>query len=379
MTGIYVHIPYCRSKCIYCDFYSQPACNPDWDSLVNALLREARERMPGYAAGEKEGFTIYIGGGTPSLMDLPAFRKLASGLHALTGALPVREFTLEVNPDDVTQEKAAGWAGCGVGRISMGVQSLVDVELRAIGRRHNAAEAISAYGVLRNRFDNISLDLMFGLPLQSLESLAATLDGIGKLRPEHISAYSLMYEERTALTKLRDAGRITEAAEDTSTGMFRLINRTLAERGYSRYELSNYSLPGREAVHNSLYWCGAPYIGIGPGAHSYDGDSLRTANPPDTTGYLRKWNGNEGDWQPETETLTPEIKREEMIMTRLRTRQGLDLREYGEKFGTAERCKIENSARRWITGGLMNGTHGATLVLSDEGVMISDEIIVSLL
>lgn len=388
MSGVYVHVPFCRRRCIYCDFYTVGERLAVWGDYVSAVLVEARERLhPSMSAGID---TIYIGGGTPSLLPEAEFRRLAEGLLELTGN--VTEFTVEVNPDDVTPGLVSVWRESGVNRVSMGVQSLVDAELHAIGRRHDGRRARESYEVLSRGFDNVSLDLMFGLPRQTLESLRKSVEGIIAMSPEHVSVYSLMYEERTALTRLRDEGRIAEQSEQASADMFRMLSEMLAGAGYEQYEISNYAKPGFQSRHNSAYWQGTPYIGLGPGAHSYDGDRLRTANLPDLRAYLNYWGKGVGILPAESETLGDDELREEMIMTRLRTRDGLDLTEFRRRFGESATRRLLRDSHRWLADGLLTlvlpdsslsaipnqfPTEGR-LALTRDGIMISDEIFASL-
>lgn len=384
-AGIYVHIPYCARRCLYCDFYTEGVIRADWPAYVSALLAELRQRLDGPEGDilrDADRYTLYIGGGTPSLIPLPEFRRLADGIIGMTGCKPT-EFTIEVNPDDVTQEKAEAWRAAGVDRVSMGVQSLIDSELKFIWRRHDAATAIQAYGILRPLFDNISLDLMFGLPGQTMDSLRHTLTGLMQMRPEHISAYSLMYEERTALTRLRDSGRIQEADESLSVDMFRAICDTLQHNGYVHYEISNWALPGRESQHNSAYWQGVPYIGLGAGAHSYDGLHTRRSNLPDARLYTSILSDS-GDIHNSydsynssyytTERLDDEALREDMIMTRLRTRQGLNTDEYARRFGQPALDSLMHRAAPIIARGLLSDDH-SHLALTRNGIMLSDDII----
>lgn len=380
-AGIYVHIPYCRSRCLYCDFYSEGSRRADWPRYVDALLAELRWKLREQASRGKEYeiATIYIGGGTPSQMPAEEFTRLANGLTACAGA-NLREFTIEVNPDDVTDEMARIWRDSGVNRVSMGVQSMVDAELRAIGRRHDPATARRAYETLGPYFDNISLDIIFGLPYQTPETLNQTIDSMLAMRPEHISAYSLMYEERSALTKLRDSGRMQETDEDITVGMFRTVSRRFAEAGYEQYEISNYARPGYRSQHNSAYWAGLPYIGLGAGAHSYDGDRCRTSCVPDAKHYTRLWNDSNADVHDiarqlyNYEFLSDTELREEMVMTRLRTREGLDLSRFGGEFDIEELLK---KASPYLKSGLLELRDGM-LSLTRDGVMVSDEIIADL-
>lgn len=307
MAGLYIHIPYCRAKCAYCDFYSGPLAGFDAAAYFDALARELAARRC-----EVGGFaTVYVGGGTPSSVE-PAF--LAPFL-----ALAPGERTVEVNPEDVTPAYAAALRRAGANRVSMGVQSLVDAELQAVGRRHTAARAREAFATLRSEgFDNISLDLIYGLPGQTLDSWRYSLDELFALGPEHLSAYSLTYEEGTLLTARMKAGKITEAPEELVEEMYGTLCASACAAGYGHYEISNFARPGREAVHNSAYWDLTPYLGLGPGAHSFDGEERR-ANPSNLKLYMAN---------PETaavaEDETADNRFNDMLITALRTARGID-------------------------------------------------------
>lgn len=374
-----MHVAVCRSKCLYCDFYSRPLIKDfDWERYLNAIIMELKSR--GVVMKGKSEITLYLGGGTPSLIPNHLFvnfsNQLISEVRAACGVSTlIPEITMEVNPDDVTPESASIWRQGGINRISMGVQSLNDEELRVIGRRHDSATVSRAYEILIQYFSNISLDLMFGLPGQTLPSLSRTLDSFIKMRPQHISAYSLMYEERTALTRLRNSGKIDEADEDLSAEMFDLISRKLTEAGYQRYEISNYALPGFESAHNSSYWENIPYIGIGPSAHSYDGRLRRSRNYSDINAYID--NIESGKLEQEIETLTQKELQEERIMTELRTSRGIDLLQFEEDFGSDEVKRLKRKSSAFISNGLLSESRNR-LCLTDHGVMISDEIISSL-
>lgn len=361
--GIYVHVPFCRRKCLYCDFYSIGDIRADWHAYVDAILRELEDRL-----GEAPDlYTLYIGGGTPSLIPQDEFERLADGLlchFSKTGG--DFEFTIEVNPDDVTEEKISAWKRSGVNRISMGVQSLNDEELHFMGRRHNARQVVDAYQMIRKEINNISLDVIFGVPGQTRDSVASTIEGIIEMRPEHVSAYSLMYEEGTVLTQMCRKGQIRELDEGDSVWMFEMLSRRLEEAGYEQYELSNYALPGFRSRHNSSYWYGYPYLGLGPGAHSYDGDRRRSWN-----GIL---DGSGYSWERAEEILTDDELREEMIMTRLRTREGIDLAEFESKFGQRRLADLLSGSRSRIDREDMHIINGH-LSLTKQGIMISDEII----
>ncbi len=372
MSGLYVHVPFCRRRCVYCDFYSVGERLAPWHDYVSALISEARARVPLMTSAPR---TIYIGGGTPSLIPVEEFSRLADALLGLTGR--VDEFTVEVNPDDVTADMAGSWRDCGVNRISMGVQSLIDAELRAICRRHDSSGARCAFDILRQCFDNISLDIMFGLPGQTPESFRCSVDGVLEMCPEHISAYSLMYEERTALTRMRDSGMIDEADEEDSAAMFSILCDSLDRAGYEQYEISNYARPGFRSIHNSCYWDASEYVGIGAAAHSYDGDRLRLANLPDFKSYIKYWLHGEGKCPVEKEVLSDEELREEMIMTRMRTREGLSIEEYTARFGHLSLHRLLDAARPSLATGHLAVTP-TRISLTREGIMLSDEIFASL-
>lgn len=370
-----MHVPVCRRKCLYCSFYSVgERFVGDWGRLVDAILSEFDSRID--EIKDWEEVTIYIGGGTPSLMPPEIFRRLMTGLlQRLNPNVELTEVTIEVNPDDVMEELARVWKEAGVNRVSMGVQSLDDSELKTIGRRHDAKTANKANEILIKYFDNISIDLIFGLPGQTLESLKTTLEGLFAMNPKHISAYSLMYEERSALTRLRDAGKIEETDEDITVKMFALVNEILNNNGFHRYEISNYSLPGFESRHNSSYWYGVPYIGLGPSAHSYDGASVRRWNVSNISRYLNSVE-NGGEYF-ESENLNEEELIEERIMTGLRTSKGISLSDYERDFGAEAKNRMIGKAKSAMVRGELEEKDGF-LRLTDKGVMISDEIMVQL-
>lgn len=362
MTGIYVHIPYCKRRCLYCDFYAEGAARADWHNYIDAVLRDAVNS----SFKSDSGHTLYIGGGTPSLIPDDEFLRLAKGLRDTFG--DSCEFTIEVNPDDVTSAKVDTWHRGGVTRISMGVQSLIDSELKVIGRRHDARTAVAAFHLLTDRFDNISLDLMFGLPGQTIDSLRATVEEFINLNPQHISAYSLTFEERSALTRLKQMGTISEIDDDTSFEMFDMISDLLGLAGFKQYETSNYARQGFESKHNSLYWNASPYIGLGAGAHGYDGLNTRYQYIADVKKYIA------GKDHLIKEILSPNDLREEMIMTRLRCCEGLSLQEFEIKFGQHALRQLLRKTNRYVLSGHICRDSNR-IRLSRAGLFIADEII----
>lgn len=304
---VYVHVPFCRSFCIYCDFYSERTCpSRRWLDEICAEAGARKEEIAASAAVD----TLYFGGGTPSVLPLDYIGRIADAC----GGRNYSEWTVEVNPDDITEEYASGLKALGVNRISMGVQSLDDGMLRWMNRRHSARGAGQAFRMLRGAgFQNISVDIIFGVSGMSDSMLESTVTEILAWRPEHISAYQLSVEKDSALGELAAQGRYTELPDESCSNQYYLICRLLAAAGYEHYEISNWALPGRRAVHNSAYWTRAPYVGLGGSAHS-----LRR-NPD-----IRSWNSDSiCGWSSASEVLTPEEIREERIMLGLRTADGI--------------------------------------------------------
>ena len=343
--GIYVHIPYCKKKCLYCDFYSGGNKYVDWKIYVESILKELSSR-------KKEidfiPVTLYFGGGTPSLMPEEYFQMLVTGMKRILNSDSLfQEITIEINPDDVTENKCKIWKESGVNRASVGIQSFVDRELNIIGRRHSANGAENAYILLKKYFDNISIDLIWGLPAQTLESWTFSINKSIDLNPQHISAYSLTLEEGTPLNLFIKNGKFILPSENEWIEMWYVLNDNFIKAGYRQYEISNFAKPGFESIHNLSYWTGKPYIGLGPAAHSYDGKDVRRWNPADLKTYLNFFsdeleNGNaktDPSSRPkfyEFERLTEKEKIEEFLMTRLRLDIGFNLNEFISKFGINE-------------------------------------------
>ncbi len=384
MAGIYIHIPFCERKCLYCGFYSVSrrfACSRLGENFaaqyVKALLRELEQRLHEIA---EPVLTLYIGGGTPTLMPADMLKQLSDGIRERIGALwQVEEFTLEANPEQADGEAITAWKAAGVNRLSLGVQSFSDPELKVCGRRHSAAEAIAAAQTAIGEIGNVSLDLIFGLPGQSLASWESSLDKLIAIRPAHVSAYALMYDEGTAFTRQLEAGTIKETPDETTEKMYQLLTERLAEEGYEHYEVSNFSLPGLRSRHNSSYWTGVPYIGLGAGAHSYDGTRVRRANPTDLESYVKNFLAEVPNQIYSEEILSDTELREEMIMTRLRTREGLPLALYANMFGAEARSVLEKDAAVWIKRGAVEySSDRSHLRIAPAGVLLSDAVILSL-
>lgn len=366
---LYIHVPFCHAKCAYCDFYSTPQAK--WmDGYVDAVINEWNYRRKSAPDGID---TIYLGGGTPSSLPTALLRKL---IDALPTDNALKEFTIEVNPEDVTDDWVRLIANdTTIDRVSMGIQSFSDEELNLITRRHNAMEAENAYLRLRSGgITNISCDLIYGLPGQSLDSWKMTLDRLIKLRPEHISAYNLSYEEGTRLHAMLSTGKITETDEDTIFAMYHYLCDTLRAAGYLHYEISNFSLPGKQAVHNSAYWDGSPYIGLGPGAHSWDG-TARSYNPSNLKAYIAA----NGIGLGVTEEETFDNRFNDVLMTALRTAKGLNLSTLTDKFGDAAVKEMLKEVPLLIEKGYLQYTSPDNLIITEKHWLISNSILLPLI
>lgn len=350
----------------------------DWHLYVDALCSEFSNRIEELAWPLR---TVYFGGGTPSLMPEEEFLRLCRFLRPYVS--DAEEFTMEVNPDDVDAHMLGVWKDGGVNRLSLGVQTFCDGSLKSIGRRHDSASALKAYSLARNYFENVSVDLMFGLPGQTLDLWRRDLSTVLQLRPEHISAYSLMYEEGTVLTALRDRGRIEEVSEDLSERMFVVLIEELSKAGYDHYEISNFAVPGHRSRHNSSYWLQKPYLGLGPSAHSYDGFRTRKANMADLRGYVRYWTqsvrncGSSGMELVCEEYLSDLELIEEYVMTRLRMREGIPVSDFKERFGAEALSRLADRCGYWGAKGMML-CHDSGFSLSEKAVLISDSVILDL-
>ncbi|MCH5223440.1 MAG: coproporphyrinogen III oxidase, partial [Muribaculaceae bacterium] len=264
-------------------------------------------------------------------------------------------------------------------------QSMIDNELKKIGRRHTSEEAANAVRLLKKYFDNVSIDVMFGLPGQDRCSYRKTLEEIISLQPQHISSYSLMLEDGTAMTNLVGRGVVNLPDEEEWLALFEMNKQSLNEAGYEHYEISNYAKPGFESRHNSAYWLGLPYLGLGPGAHSYDGERIRRANPADLKGYLKYYSGRPASKEDGSERyffieeyLSNEELAEEMIMTRLRMKSGLNLDEFSDKFGNQQAVRLKEKAENFIKRGEL-AMSGESLHLTKKGILLSDYILSSLI
>ena len=335
MAGIYIHIPFCKRKCSYCDFYSVAKTDAA-DDYVSAIIAELNLRADEINLADVT--TIYIGGGTPSVLNLRQMAYLMDGLRSRMDFGKVTEVTMEVNPDDVTADYMSGVA----------------------------IDTIRNAGI-----SNISVDLIYGLPGQTLESWSYSLNMLLQLDVQHVSAYNLSYEDGTALTRLRDMGKITEVDEDTCVVMYELLCTKLAEAGYEHYEISNFARPGYYSRHNSSYWDGTPFLGLGAAAHSFDG-KVRRYNPSNLKDYLASIAAGHVAYEAEQEEWWQMYN--EMVMVALRTMWGIDVETIARRFGEKMRMRFEDIAQGFVEQGVMQ-KFGSSYKIAEKGMMMSDTII----
>lgn len=365
---VYIHVPFCRSFCIYCDFYSEICSAEDADADIAAWEEEicaeisarTEEIRDGIACGSPD--TLYLGGGTPSLLPLKTIERI---LRALPQGCGKDEFTVEVNPDDIVRggsEYVLGLKELGVNRVSMGVQSFDDGMLRLMRRRHDSTAALKAYGILREAgMENLSIDLMFGIPGLRKEVWLESIRKAIALSPEHISAYQLMVEEGSELAQLIAEGKVNEAPEEDCLEQYLMLCTALSEAGYEHYEISNWARPAHRARHNFAYWQRLPYVGIGPGAHSLrrtqsaGGEimEIRSRNEEKLRGYAR-----------EEEILDGRQRREEHIMLALRTSDGIEASFLADSPAAGEMLRDGSLVRC-----------GERLRIPEEKFFVSDSII----
>lgn len=374
MAGLYIHIPFCESKCIYCDFYSMANNNHLIDKYIDALLVEAVERKN--ELNSESLTTVYLGGGTPSLLSSTQLSKLVNGLKKVFDFSAVEEFTIEVNPDDVTVEYIQQAKSLGINRVSMGVQSFSDEDLRFINRRHTAKQATNAIHIIKEAgIDNISIDLIYGIPGQNIEIWKNNVDTAISLSVQHISAYTLMYEEGTRLSVMRSLGKVTEVDDDVVAAMYDYLVAQLKSNGYTHYEISNFALPGFHSRHNSSYWNLTPYLGLGVAAHSFDG-TVRRFNPSNLKKYLDAL--GEGKPCVEVEKITKAEKYDEYVMLRLRTADGIDAAELMHRFGEEYYQFFIKKAKPLVSEGSLINVN-VRYYIPENHIMISDNITCDLL
>ena len=367
--GIYIHVPFCRSRCIYCDFFSTTLGDEWQTAYVDALCREMRPRCTEMPLTRVH--SLYIGGGTPSTLSADSLYAIFRSVSDCFTLAEDAEVTIEANPDDVTDEWIACVKDTPVNRISMGVQTFSDDILKVLRRRHTSSQVDRAVsGCLRAGYGNISLDLIYGLPGQTVEMWTADVRKALAFGLPHLSAYSLTFESGTALASMLERGEVEEVNDETALRMYRILEDETAKAGMIHYEISNFCMEGMQSRHNSGYWAGVPYLGLGPGAHSYDGKRQRRANDENLRLYVEAV----GDVPHVTETLTDDELYDELVMTRLRTAKGLPL----SCLDAAQREYCLAMAHPHVVSGKLAMENGC-LHLTEDGIFVSNDIISDLM
>lgn len=367
MAGIYIHIPFCKQLCYYCDFHSTTSLRRKGD-MIDAIRREIverREYLSHYATD-----TLYIGGGTPSLLTVEELSSIIDTVKDVWKVDSFKEFTIEVNPEDLTEEYIVGLKSLGINRLSIGIQSFIDRDLKFMNRRHNAQKAEEVVGIAQSvGFDNITIDLIYGIPEMTLEEWEYNLRKALSLGVQHISAYHLTIEDKTVFGMKQKKGEFKQVEESISEQEYELLERLTAEAGFEHYEVSNFALRGHRALHNSNYWNGIEYIGLGPSAHSFNGVG-RSWNVSNNTLYIEN--------QPlEEEILTLEDRYNEYVMTMLRTREGVSLVYIREVFGEHFLDYIIAESERIVKSGRLLHID-ERLYIETKNFIVSDDIICSL-
>ena len=373
MAGIYIHIPFCKRRCIYCDFFSTTQSEKK-PTYIHALCQELEIRKD-YLQGE-DIETIYLGGGTPSQLSLEELESIFTTIYNIYKVKEDAEITLEANPDDLTTAYISKLCRLPINRISMGIQTFQEETLKLLHRRHTAQQAIEAFQRCRNAgFQNISIDLMYGLPNETLETWREDLKKALSLYPEHISAYHLIYEEGTALWNLREQRQVEEADEELSVTLFKTLIDELTQAGYQHYEISNFCLPGLHSRHNSSYWTGKKYLGCGPSAHSFNGLS-RQWNVASLEAYLNGMSLGKPDY--EIEELDLYTRYNDFVITSIRTCRGMSLSHLHTEYGEELYRYCLQMAKSYLEQGLLE-KKGDNLKLTPKGIFISDGIMSDLL
>lgn len=374
--GIYIHLPLCKTRCPYCDFYSQTDSNLA-QAIIDAILCEIRLSNDTFRS--EENATVYLGGGTPSCFSVP---QIASILMEIQNQLIIddvlnNENTIEINPDDLTIERLHGYFESGLNRLSLGTQSFNDRELSLLGRRHDSTANYRAIALIeKSAIDNFSLDLIFGLPGQTLRDFEFSLKTALDVHPQHISLYCLTFEKGTDFYKRRESGKLIELNSEIQNQMYLRAVELLSGAGFRQYEISNFAIPGRESKHNLNYWNLGEYIGLGPAAHSHLGNT-RSANVPDVHRYIECLSRSELPVDSREE-ISAASRLEELLMLSLRQPKGLNLADYknlsGADLPVVREPLIENLLNKKLA--LIEGNY---LRLTLHGFLVVDEIISVLL
>lgn len=372
MAGIYFHIPFCKQACHYCDFHFVTSLNYK-SEMLHAMQQELRgQAAADYFKGENRLQSIYFGGGTPSILEPDEIARLLQLCGELFDTEDLQEVTLEANPDDLSQDKVLGFRQAGINRLSIGVQSFFEEDLRWMNRAHGAGEAERAIQHAQEAgITNITADLIYGYPLLSDEKWEQNIATMIQLGVSHISAYSMTVEPRTALGTWVRRGQEPAMDDDQSARQFEYLMARLADQGYEHYEISNWARPGQQAIHNANYWRGMPYLGIGPSAHSYDGE-FRHWNVANNAHYMKAFREGRSP-MADQEKLSDRDRFNEYIMTALRTALGLDFDWLQERFSSDYCQPLEEGLQGFIAQGWVQ-QRDRNYALTDAGKLMADRI-----
>ncbi len=370
MAGIYIHIPFCRQACTYCNFHFSTTLGQK-AALLNALREEiiltTKKNIPGEIIE-----TIYIGGGTPSLLTPQEIHEILQTVHQNFRVNKEAEFTLEANPDDINKEILEQWQLMGINRLSLGVQSFNEAELLWMNRAHNASHSLQSIDdILSAGFSNFSVDLIYGSPLLSNEDFIKNIQTVLSKNIPHVSAYALTVEPKTALHSLINRKKSAPVDEAKQAEQFDILVKMMEDAGYEQYEISNFARPGFRSRHNSSYWKGKPYYGFGPAAHSFDGNNIRRWNIANNALYIKSIEQQIIPFEEEKLTLTQQLN--ERIMISLRTMEGLDLEKVILDFGENYAESILMNARKYLDENKLSISN-AKLVLTKEGKFFADGV-----
>jgi len=367
-TALYIHVPFCRRKCPYCSFVSYDYRGEDIPLYINALKQELKQR-----AGGEHIRSIFFGGGTPSLLAAEVIGDILSLTNTLFNVDKAAEITMEANPGTVDEAYLTAVRKLGVNRLSLGVQSLDDRELVLLGRIHNAGQARDAVRFARNAgFDNLSLDLIYGLPGQDITGWQHSLDEALALKPEHLSLYGLTLEEDTPMWTAISQGFLPALDPDLSADMYELAEDRLAASRYEHYEISNWARRGRECRHNLTYWCTLPYIGVGAAAHSYM-NGRRMANTKDLDKYLAYYSGTKPPVPELDEEINTELELAESVILGLRLVAGINADEVKSRFGVDILARYRRQIEEMTSAGLLEQNNG-NIKLTRRGRLLSNEV-----
>ena len=370
MAGIYIHIPYCKQACHYCNFHFSTQTKTKSD-FIDALIKEIS--MPQHFIDSNEVIdTIYFGGGTPSLLTSGELSAIMEIVYKKFSVNPSVEITLEANPDDINSTVVSDWVGLGINRVSLGVQSFNEEELKWMNRAHNALEAKNSIDILLNgSISNLSVDLIFGGPLLSDEMLIKNLETIIEKKIPHLSCYALTVEEKTALHKSIQLKKSMNVEGEKQARHFDLVAEVLSQATYEQYEISNYALEGHRSKHNSSYWKGKAYYGFGPSAHSFNGEKKRRWNVANNSLYIKQILS--GIIPYEEEVLSTSQQMNEFIMISLRTKEGIQLEHFEKKFGLNSKNNLIKAVQPFVADKKIT-IQDEHILLTNEGKLFADGI-----